>query len=316
MKGLLFRYSQIHIKPFRPLFIFISILVSFPLINRIRRLYLFQRFLETASLPLNVSLHDTKQEPPPLELLFVCAQRDFTLLQKAIDFAINAANIHKILGVTIVVPDSDLQNAKKLKAASETPINVISENSLLTSSQFFLLKEKFGHRSGWVVQQLLKILYVSESKAPGVLVCDADTMLLMGRTWFDSNQNQVLTPSWEYKKSYYKFLSQYNLVDLKPKFTFVSHHMLMQPKFMNQAREFMGWVDIDQILIDLTSFYDGSDESPFSIDYELYAQFLFKQYPQKIVLSKWANMSFSRTDFSFSDSYKLNFSSISLHHYL
>ena len=316
MKGLLFRYSQKHKNPSRTISILVRILVSLPLINRSRRILLFRRFLEATSLPINVNLYGVETDLPALEILFVCAERDFELLQEAMNYAIAATDLHEVLCITLVVPDSDLEQARNLKVLTNTPIKVISENSMLTAEHVSLLKERFDNRSGWVIQQLLKILYVTKSKAPGVLVCDADTMLTTRRVWFDANQNQILTPSWEYKKSYYRFLSQYNLVGLRPKYTFVAHHMLMQPRFMKEAREYMGWGAIDKILHDLTCSYDGIDESPFSIDYELYAQFLLKQYPDKIVLSKWANMSFSRTDFNLKDCNKLDFSSISLHHYL
>ena len=85
---------------------------------------------------------------------------------------------------------------------------------------------------------------------------------------------------------------------------------------MREARDFMSWKNTDSMIDDLIQFYDGSDPSPFSIDFELYAQYLMKKHPDKVVLAKWANKAFSRRLSSPMNLINLDFASISLHDYL
>jgi hypothetical protein len=196
------------------------------------------------------------------------------------------------------------------------PLKILNEEDLLPADLIQLIRSVFHRRAGWVIQQLLKVEFVSDSTSPAVLVCDADTFLLTRRFWFDSNERQILTPSWEWTQSYYVFLSKFGLTTTVPEFTFVSHHMLMQPKFLREARIFMGWKETSKIVEDLIAFYDGADVSPFCIEYELYAQYLYKNYPDKVLLSKWANVGINRREFLNSRSKFENYASISVHDYL
>lgn len=310
------RYAEIGRRPPFLLRLSVKFLISLPFIGGSHRIALLDRFLESTALPFDVNFPEGLSESPDMEILFVCAGKDFELLQDAVNHALISTASHHLLKISLVVPESDVEAAKKIEVNPSQTIEVISENIFFTKVQFDSIRERFGSRSGWVVQQLLKVLYVAQSKAPGVLVCDADTMLLRNRIWFDKKQNQVLTPSWEYTESYYKFLSRYGLVNIKPKYTFVSHHMLMQPKFMVEAMSFMSWTDTDVIIRDLSQFYDGSDVSPFCIEFELYAHFLMKEHPGKVFMAKWANKSIGRKDSRAKNLSNLDFASVSLHDYL
>ena len=273
------------------------------------------RFLETSRLPSEKSIQN-QGAVPSLEILFVCAGKDLALLPSAIKSAIQATSPHEISRVVVIIPSRDLNQTKDLVDLCDVPIAILSEDDYISSKHFSTLKEVFGIRAGWVVQQLLKVLYVKDSKSAGVLVCDADTLLLRKRLWLNSDGVQILSPSWEYTRSYYKFLNMFNLVDIHPKYTFVSHHMLMQPNFLRNALIFMDWSDLDRIIYDLIQSFDGIDQSPFCIEYELYAQFMMKFNPDKVQLIKWGNIGVSRKDLELPELLSRNFASVSLHDYL
>ncbi len=316
MRDLLLRYSEISRKPSPLVRLVTRLFATTPIIGRYGRLASLSRFFDTNSLAIDGDKKISSLNSPSIEVLFVCAAKDFELLQEALNFALLATRSHDLIKVSLIVPDSDVERAKLIEVGPDRSIDVLPESKYLSTMQLGAIRDKFGVRSGWVIQQLLKVLHVSKSDSPGVLVCDADTLLLRSRIWFDKNFNQILTPTWEITKSYYVFLSKYGLVDLKPLYTFVSHHMLMQPHFMREARDFMSWKNTDLMIDDLIQFYDGSDPSPFSIDFELYAQYLMKRHPDKVVLAKWANKAFSRRLASPMNLISLDFASISLHDYL
>ena len=280
-----------------------------------RRLILLERFIQTNSLPLNLDTPHSDSSPA-LEILFVCTAKDFETLPEAIEYAVKATSAHQLLRVSLVIPATDFDRAQMIKVDQKIPLKILKEEDFLTLDLIQLLRSVFKVRAGWVIQQLLKVEFVSYSTSPAVLVCDADTLLLKRRFWFDTSEKQILTPSWEWKQSYYIFLSQFGLTSFDPEFTFVSHHMLMQPKFLREAREFMGWETTSKIVEDLTSFYDGFEVSPFCIEYELYAQYLYKKYPHKVQLSKWANLGVKRFDFFQNRSKIDGYASVSLHDYL
>ena len=276
---------------------------------------LLRRFLQTNSLPSNLKIPSTA-ECPALEILFVCTAKDFDVLPEAIESAVSATSAHPLLKVSLVIPAADFELAQLINVNESIPLKIISEEEFLSPELTQLLRSVFRGRAGWVIQQLLKVEFVSYSDSPAVLVCDADTLLLAPRFWFDSNERQILTPSWEYTESYYVFLSKFGLTKLDPEYTFVSHHMLMQPKFLREARLLIGWKEMAKIIEDLIAFYDGTEVSPFCIEYELYAQYLYKKYPDKVLLSKWANVGINRGEFLKNRSKFNGYASISVHDYL
>jgi len=280
-----------------------------------RKLILLRRYLQTNSLPANLEIPSTNSYPV-IEILFVCTAKDFDVLPQAIQYAVNATNAHPLGGVSLIIPAADFQLAQAIDVGQGVPLKILNEEDFLPADLIQLIRTVFQRRAGWVIQQLLKVEFVSASTSPAVLVCDADTFLLSQRFWFDSNERQILTPSWEWTQSYYVFLSKFGLTTIVPEYTFVSHHMLMQPKFLREARIFMGWKETSKIVEDLIASYDGAEVSPFCIEYELYAQYLYKNYPNKVLLSKWANVGINRREFLNSKSKFEHYASISVHDYL
>jgi hypothetical protein len=168
----------------------------------------------------------------------------------------------------------------------------------------------------------LKIIHVFNSEFAGVFVVDADTVLIDKRNWFCQEGHQILTPSDEFNLSYYEFLSSVGIGTLKPEFTFVSHHMLMQPWVLREAFAFIGWRNSTDLLESIVSHNYLNEESPFSIDYEFYAQYMRVAYPDLVTLNKWSNFGVRREvelkDLveSACSKYSGKFSSISFHSYL
>jgi hypothetical protein len=257
---------------------------------------------------------------PPIELLFVTASKDFPTLRIAVSAAIDACILHKTVEVSVVVPQQNLEECKVLLPQH---VRVIPETVYLSEGEIDLLKKRFGKRYGWVLQQVVKVRHVVNSKSQGVLVVDSDTLLLKARFWFDESGKQLLAPTWEYHPEYYRFLSSHGIGTIKPQYTFVPHHMLMQPMILREALLKANWLSENYLLSALLNDSDKNDNSPFCIEYELYAQYLISTYPHLVVLRKWSNLSVARDSLNpvgasaekIANNYK-DYYSVSLHDYL
>jgi hypothetical protein len=267
------------------LFIIIRILVLF---NKSKTLLDLERFFKVNRLKIP-KIHAVPNSAT-LELLYVATMKDFEILALTIPTTLDSMSNFRISRVSIIVPDEQVETLRSSIPKLPVEIVLILESSLISDVQAQELKEHFDNRYGWVLQQVLKILFVSQSDSDGVMVVDADTALLSQRNWLDLNGKQVLTPTWEFHPPYYKFLEDHNLIEGIPGSTFVSHHMIFQPHVMNEIFVFLGWSTNLDIIKSLTSLSLEQENSPFSIDYELYAQYLYRFYPEKVSLEKWGNL--------------------------
>jgi len=294
-----------------------------PVLRKNRWLITLHRYLDTTRLPL-IDIQSDDLSYPAIEIVFVSTRKDFSSLEKAIPLAIDSTSIQQNVEVKIVVPELDLELCQALVSRLHfNNITVISENTLVSVDLISKLRSRFGWRTGWVLQQILKVECVKNSKYAGVLIIDSDTLLLNRRTWLRSDSVQLLSASWEYNAAYYQFLNKKRLCKINPEYTFVTHHMLMQPKFLTEALTFMGWESIEILVDYLINESDRGDDSPFCIEYELYGQYMFKYHRELISLQKWSNISVSPSlineDLPVNEQiqqWKDNFCSISLHSYL
>jgi uncharacterized protein len=230
-----------------------------------------------------------------IEILFVAAGKDLEMLPWAIPAAITSVNTSPSKSqVTVIVPSRETSRCNQILKDFKD-VRVISEDTVIPHQVSLALKEKYAERSGWALQQFIKIAYVMESQMDGVLIVDADTILLKKRNWLSVHGEQILTPSDEYNVSYYDFLSSIGIGQLKPEFTFVSHHMLMQPLILREAFESINLSFPNDVLRRILDYKFLSDSSPFSIDYEFYGQYLFNNYPSDVKLQKWANVGLPRS---------------------
>lgn len=260
---------------------------------------------------------------PRLEILFVSAAKDFDILVASIAFASKATSHHKSVSYHVIVPRVQIEQCKELLKDLPFQINIMDEEIFIKDELLLQLRSSFSSRAGWVIQQILKVSFVMNSQAPGVLVIDSDTLLLEPRLWLDREGKQILTPTWEYHSAYYKFLNSRGISRVRPKYTFVSHHMLMQPTIFREAFSAAGWKGLDELVMTLVAIPINNEESPFCIEYELYAQYMIIHYPDLIRLEKWSNIGFARNGKSMRDiekevisNYKGRYSSVSLHAYL
>jgi hypothetical protein len=269
------------------------------------------RISEAVALPLD-PLSATSEQLPTIDALIPCGPRDVELLPRVVD-GIRVGSSNPIGRVSVIAPTSSVAEVGRRLDLS---VNVIDEHDILPTSLSQSIAERFPSRASWVLQQVLKVAAVVNSDALGVLVVDADTILIHPRTWLTREGVQVLTPTIEWHEPYYSFLTKLPNGHLaSPSHSFVPHHMVMQPKIMGAILESMTFNNVGALVESLGTESDFSSPSMFCIEYELYAQGLLHLRPELVSLAKWSNVSMPRNSEELGPSC-LDFMSVSEHHYL
>lgn len=288
---------------------------------RVRERGAISRRWVSARLPVQDS-NVTGLDLPSIELLVVSAEKDFGTLSNCIRQA-HITSKNPVVKTTLIVPSDSLQRAKELSMSWNLLVEVLSEDSFVSPDLAKRLKKTFGDRYGWILQQYLTVRFVSESRSEGVLVVDADTILLRPQTWLTKEGQQILSVSSEYESRYYYFLSSLGISSQNPRHTFVTHHMLMQPNFMKKALESAGFSEPDQLAKEVCDFAVRESQNVFCIEFELYAQWLVEHRRERAVLTKFSNRTVSMDREPISDltlarlinKASKKFVSISLHEY-
>jgi hypothetical protein len=224
-----------------------------------------------------------------IELVVVSTSKDFDIIYHSVNYALQALGEYRSGGVRIVVPSRDVEECQNIFQSISDRVSVIDENSLVSREKLSLLTQTFGKRDTWVLQQLLKVQAVLISHCDAVLILDSDTLLLRKRNWFDVEGKQILMPTTEFNPPYYKFLSQLKICPVIPEYTFISHHMIMQPKILRGILEAAELAEIDNLINFCRINADLSVQSPICIEYELYAQSIFNTKSETYFISQWSN---------------------------
>ena len=284
------------------------------------KLSILKRYVLANSMLYQKSTIDFEEEKN-IEIVFLVTKKDNKIFEFSLSYADKLAQNFEQPIITVITPSSNIDNLYNLKPKVVSQLRVLDEEIFLTEELKEKILKKFPKRYGWVLQQLIKIDFVRKSQAKGVMVIDADTFLLRNRKWLYKNEIQLITPTYEYHAPYYKILNKMLKTSVSPKFTFVSHHMIFQPKYMREIFSQLNWnylIDICETVFPLVEDY----MSPFSLDYELYAQYMFSHHADKVILGKWANATGKseqlQIDRTLIESQKLSlkFFSISFHDYL
>jgi hypothetical protein len=284
-----------------------------------RMLFDHRRFFRINALPNN-PLEKKSSKFPSIELLLVTKSKDIELLELVISNALKNS-LNPISLIKVIVPEGDVETVKQIQWSFKDKFQVLiqNEDSVIPIAIRKKLKAEFKGLYGWVLAQYLKIWTVSNSSSKGVLVLDADTILISPRLFLDGSGKQILTPSVEYHNPYYDFLENARPFFGEMKDSFISHHMLMQPYLAKKALSFFH-NSLDELTSFVLKFYEKNEQSPFCLCFEVYAQYVVTHESTSYELAKWSNLSVKRErvigNQELIRKYARNFNSISLHSWL
>jgi hypothetical protein len=238
-----------------------------------------------------------EDSPPEIELFIACARKDLVTLPLSIKSAITCSR-NTISRITLAVPDGDKDLTLETIAGSLDK-ELVEAVTVKPDSQWFSeelmeeIRSIFGTRFGWFLQQVITAKSVFDSKSPGVLVLDADTILLQPTLFLGSDCRQVIHASSEFNEPYYTYLQTLE-ARLSVTESHVTHHMLMQPAVLRQALLNLGFNTVESLIADALSYAARSGSKDFSLDYEIYAQFLKLFFPELVEEVKFSNISVGR----------------------
>ena len=259
---------------------------------------------------------------PTIDILILITAKDLEIANATIKYA-KLSSFNPIGSIYLIVPARDFEmiNKEVVLFQNDIKIKLISEDDVIGHSTRSLIESKRPDRFGWILQQVIVTKFISASKTSGVLVIDADTVLLKSKIWLRSNKQQVLMPTLEFHPSYYRFLENYKEIYKLCTHSFVSHHMVFQPEILRELTSHWNH-DIDIVLNEAFDYSNENDMSPFCLKYEFYAQFLISNYPELVAYEKWGNVQFNRRKgkLILSDLYKTKrlakrYNSLSIHHW-
>lgn len=252
---------------------------------------------------------------PEIEIFVACIKKDIELLPIVLRHAfLNSSN--KITKITVATTSDLLAIELDIEGIK---VDFIDENSLISDRSRSVLKSRFVSRYGWVLQQVLALSFVMNSRSEGILVLNADTIITRKQVWLNSKSEQPLMCSYEYNPPYYKFLKDYGFPTQKFMCSHITHHMLMQPEKLRQIYGHYVSKNLDDFVSDIAK-NSTSHISPVCVEFELYAYGMLGLFPDLAKKRKFANTSVQRSKFTL-DSLVANhfidkYNSISLHDYI
>ena len=264
---------------------------------------------------------------PPIEVVIPFVLKDVDTLRMAIEGALTSSR-NPIGQVTLVTPKRTLGHAPDIRdrllaefmqspLLAETPLKVVLDEEIVPASLMRIVEgEKLEPRDrGWVVQQLVKLSAVLISEWPGCLVVDADTVLMFRRTWLASDGRQILMIGQESREPFFSFASKFLDLVNRPRFSFVTHHQLMQRTLLESLLVPRGGVEA---LLELARTMKLNPNPLRAIsEYEIYGAYLSRFHPELCHFASWGNGSGNRSHLTIRNEGDAAWAlSVSYHHYL
>lgn len=263
----------------------------------------------------NISLTPDVFSKMKIDIIIPAIEKDLLILSKVIDSAREFIR-HPLGKIAIISPISQKIEDLCLKKNC----NFIFEDSVLPITKKDIDYIVNGEdRSGWLFQQFLKMNGDRLAQESHYLVLDADTVLIRPQV-FELNGKAVLLHSDEHHQPYFDIYEK--LFGAKPctDLSFVSHQMLIEKnKIIELKKELESghygkkWYEV---IMNNINRLEGAAVS----EYELYGQWMLRNYPDKIIREYWYNMALTDNnlkDLSYlQEKFGADYRSISFHSHL
>ena len=217
-----------------------------------------------------------------IDIVTITARDTFDFAETSLRAAISSS-ANPVRNVHAIVPDDSVDEARQRIPSAQ----IIADSEVIPPA----VSDALGHfsavgRDKWVLCQVLGMYFARRSDAAGVLVVDADTYLLMKRTWLDSGGNQVLSFSHEYHEPYEEHCERlYGPRKRHFGLSYVTHYMLMQPsilwKIFPDDQAFITWI------------LEGDPTINSAIaDYHTYGRWMVDNHLGQVNIGRWDNNRF------------------------
>jgi len=259
-------------------------------------------------------MYPKKDSSRCLDIIIPAIKKDIDILPLTIQGLKNNL-AHPIGNIFIVTPDVNaFEPVWKTQG-----IHCIDEKDVLPVRKEDISYFPEGNdRSGWLLQQFIKLLGSNIATTPFYFVIDADTVLVR-RQIFEENEKTIFLVSDEFHQPYYQIYNRLLGQEASCLVSFVSHMMCFNSERMEELRTciekhtgLIWWQAVIQML-------DGSQSSGFS-EYELYGHWMLTNYPDEIKREYFMNKAISRekkcSNTDLEQLYGGTLRSVSLHSYI
>jgi len=230
-----------------------------------------------------------------IDVLIPAIEKDLDVLPHSID-SVRKQIKHPIGEIFIAAPET-----KKIKTLCiDKGCKFVDENSLLPLTKKDIKysptrRNVSVDRSGWLLQQLLKLGGDTLGGSDGFLVLDADTVICPHI--FEHRGKSVFFCRKLFYKPYFKTYKRL-LGEEAPgpaqSIFFVSHYMYFKKKYLRELKKLIeSRHNTDWYTAILKSINKNQWDS-FS-EYETYGNFMIKNHPQEIILKPRRNLSLKRS---------------------
>ncbi len=251
----------------------------------------------------------THRSAEKVDVLIPAVEKDLCVLGKTIE-GVRQNLKHPLNAIIIVAPPS----GDFLSFCEKYKVNLVDEKSLNIPRPVYSWDGR--DRSGWLLQQFIKLSGDRICSTEYFYIIDADTVLIRPQA-FELNGQTILLHSDEH------YCSHFNLVHeligpYQTELSFVAHQMLFKKEYLKEMKdELEDKFDMDWIKACL-AHVRFDDKSGFA-DYELYGHWLLKHHPDMVYREYYYNMGFRRSALEKFDIIKAKskpyFKSLSFHSY-
>ena len=210
----------------------------------------------------------------PLDIVFVAADQDLEVLPLAVE-GVRRNLRHPIKDIVIVAPaDSELR-----QLAPEIGCRYVCEDDVIPLRKRDIKYTVKGvDRSGWLLQQFLKLGADAFVGTDRYLVVDADTILIKPQI-FVVGGSDVLLHTEEYHHPYFSAYEYLVNSEVKTRVSSVVHQMLFNRSRLASLKSRMEQVGNAPWYISIINAADLTDLSCVS-EYETYGQWCIANYPE------------------------------------
>jgi len=250
----------------------------------------------------------------PLDIVFVAADQDLEVLPLAVE-GVRRNLRHPIKDILIIAPaDSEFR-----QLAPKIGCRYVCENDVIPiRRQDIRYAVKGVDRSGWLLQQFLKLGADAIVNTDRYLAVDADTILIKPQI-FVAGDSDVLLHMEEYHDPYFSAYEYLINSEIKTRVSSVAQQMLFNRSRLASLKSRMEKVGNAPWYLSVINASDLTDLSCFS-EYETYGQWCVANYPETTLREFAFNQPLSRRLMSSVDvimqQYARDCKSVSFHWYV
>jgi hypothetical protein len=244
-----------------------------------------------------------------IDVVITLVEKDLQVAELCID-SLRKYSLNPIRHIYVISPLTAkirefcrTQNAICLDEDEISPLNSVQITELL----------ELKSRVGWIKQQLIKL---NSSVIPGIsdnyLIIDGDTMLTKPQ-FFINQEYTILKFSDEFHFNY-KRSTNYILKKCSLSFvSFIAHHQLINSRYLQSMKQSIN--TIHNKLWYMTFIDAANKYNNFVSEYEIYAQYVLKNYKKEHFTQYWFNHNTMLRKKSKTRNFNKKTHSLSLHNY-